>query len=161
MLILLAYLDWCYLSGCFVLSRKTGLGFSLTRHCLFKESPPLVDVYVTHEDPEAASADSRWERRVMRWCLWTRTPPPPPSIPCVLSVASSTGREKTTCTITRTKWTMTWCATFAFSLCCSRWIPPVDTRSAASASGTSCRRRISVHWTGRDFTLSCVRSLAF
>lgn len=99
---------------------------------------------LTYEDTEAASVDSKWERQVMRWCLWTR-PLPPPSILCVSSVASSTGQEKTIYTITRMKWTMTWSATSAFSLCCSHWILPVDTRSAASASETSYKRKISVH----------------
>ena len=55
----------------------------------------------------------------------------------------------------------TWSAISAFSLCCSHWTPPAVIPSAASASETSYRRRISVRWTGRDSTLSHVRSLAF
>ena len=96
----------------------------------------------------------------MRWGLWNR-PRPPPSILCVSNVASSTGLGKTTCTITRMKWMTIWSAISAFSLCCSHWTPPADIPSAASASETSYRRRISVRWTGRDSTLSHVRSLAF
>lgn len=114
----------------------------------------------TYEDTETTLVDSPWERQVRSWCPWSR-PRRPPSTLCVSNVANSTGHERTTCTITRTRWTTTWSAIFAFSLCCSHWTPPVDTRSAASASETSYRRRISVRWTGNGCSSSRVRSLAF
>lgn len=88
----------------------------LVKYRLLKEAIPEVDVEIlTNEDTETTSVDSKWERQVMRWCLWN-TPAPPPSILCVLNVASSIGQERTTCIITKMKWTMTWSAIFAFNL---------------------------------------------
>lgn len=85
--------------------------------------------YEEEEDTSAFLA-ARWGRQVMTWLWRSRTPP---WTPCALSVASSTGQERTTCTTTRTKWTTTWSATFAFSPCCSHWTLPADTLSATSA----------------------------
>lgn len=128
--------------------------------CLFVlDFSPTRTPYVWTHEP-ADSADPRWEQPVMRWCPWSRPPRPPPQTPCALSVASSTGQEKTTYTTTRVKWTTTLSATFAFSPCCSPSTHPVDTRSATSASETSYKRKISAHWTARDFISSCVRNLA-
>lgn len=85
--------------------------------------------YEEEEDTSAFLA-ARWGRQVMTWLWQSRTPP---WTPCASSVASSTGRERTTCTTTRMKWTTTWSATFAFSPCCSHWTLPADTLSATSA----------------------------
>lgn len=142
--------------GGWAFPKKKKLGYNQIHPCLLKETKLL-----TYEDIETVSFDPEWEQQVMKWCLWNRLPLPLLLTPCALSVASSTGPEKTTCTITRMRWMMTLSATFAFSPCCSHWTHPVDIHSATSASETFYKRKIFVHWTGKDFTSSCVRSLAF
>lgn len=111
-----------------------------------------VSKFPLMRDPSPYCAALKWAL-AMKMFQWSRT-----WTLCALNVVNNIGQERTTCTITRMMWTMTWSAIFAFNPCCSHWTPPVVIHSAISAYGTFCRRRISALWIAKGFTLSCAKN---
>lgn len=70
----------------------------------------------------------------------------------VRSVASSMKARTVTCTSTRMKWTMSWCATSVCSPWSNLWTPLVVTPIAFIAWATSWRSRTSAPWTASGYS---------
>lgn len=78
----------------------------------------------------------------------------------VRSVASSMKARTVTCTSTRMKWMMSWCATSVCSHWSNLWTPPVGTPIAFIVWATSWRSRTSALWTVSGYSCTSAVPLA-